>query len=269
MRPPTHPAQDGATFVHVHKWTDGRGGWLSSVGVLLAEPPAPGAPPGAPPRVANALLGATNASLVPGLLARAGAASRAPLLVYIDANATLGGAPPLPPAGVAIGRPVVLVGLQSLPTSIDLGMAVNQLNETGSPYGNVTFVGLALENTAPGDAATATVAGPFSIAISNNLWAAYYNRCAAGPALSSGSRRLGTNGVDAGPRLPPPGCHMPSSHTEPRTPQPCPNPRHPRSVPNSVRLALFNVTMVLPSESEMAYVTVGRQRGGCWALRRC
>jgi hypothetical protein len=192
--PPCGPTQDNATFIHIHKWTNDRNGWLHSVGVLLAAPPGTPDPLELPPPlVANAVLAATNATLVPALTLHAGALSRAPLLVYVASNVSLGLAPPLPASGVVVRRPLVIVGLQSLVTSVDLGMVVNQLNETGSPYSNVTFVGLALENCAPGDAGSAIVAGPFSIAISNNLWAASYNRYAAvrggggrdGPAVRS------------------------------------------------------------------------------------
>ncbi|KAF8060547.1 D-xylose 1-dehydrogenase NADP(+) 2 [Scenedesmus sp. PABB004] len=202
---------DNATFVHVVQWADERTA-VSSVGFLLqAAQPAPGVPvppplgPLAlpPPHVRGAVVAATNASLVPALLAYAPLATPAPLLVYVTANVSLGARPPLPPGGVPVNRPVVFVGLASAVTSVDFQMVVNQLNETGSRHSNVTFVGLTLENVAPGDAVTSGIAAPFSIAIANNVWAAFYNRTAA----------------------------------------------------NEVRLALFNVTMVLPQESEMAYVT--------------
>ena len=158
---------DGASFVHVQSFEspDGRTG-LRSVGVLLAA--GAGA---APANVAGGAAGATNVARA--LEAAAGAATPAPLLVYVAANASLGARAP---AGIAIRRPVVLVGLQSLPTSLDFMMDVNQLNETGSRTANLTFVGLALENLAPGDADTSAVAAPFSIAVTNNVWAAFYNR---------------------------------------------------------------------------------------------
>lgn len=130
-----------------------------------------------PPLVKNCLVTATNSTLVPSLIANAAAVTPQPLLVYITTNVSIGAFPSLPATGVPINRPVVFVGLQSLVTSIDFQMVVNQLNATGSQYSNVTFVGLALENLAPGDATTSTVAAPFSIAISNNVWAVFYNRC--------------------------------------------------------------------------------------------
>eukprot|EP00882_Tetradesmus_deserticola_P018865 GHRQ01020267.1.p1 GENE.GHRQ01020267.1~~GHRQ01020267.1.p1 ORF type:complete len:154 (-),score=54.63 GHRQ01020267.1:116-577(-) len=100
-----------------------------------------------------------------------------PLLVFITTNVSLGVNPALPPGGLQFNRPVLLVGLQSVVTSVDFGMVVNQLNLTRSIYSNLTIVGLVLENLAPGDAVTSAIAAPFSIAIINNLWAAYYNRC--------------------------------------------------------------------------------------------
>jgi hypothetical protein len=46
-------------------------------------------------------------------------------------------------------RPVILVGLFSRPTSVDLGMAVNQLNAT-APHASVVWQSLFLENAGPG-----------------------------------------------------------------------------------------------------------------------
>eukprot|EP00878_Enallax_costatus_P021540 GHUV01022807.1.p1 GENE.GHUV01022807.1~~GHUV01022807.1.p1 ORF type:complete len:199 (-),score=39.82 GHUV01022807.1:293-889(-) len=130
------------------------------------------------PYISNCILGATNSTLVPALLTNAAKETPQPLLVYLTTNVSLGVFPKLPATGVQINRPVIFVGLQSLVTSIDFQMAVNQLNETGSKYSNVTFVGVVLENLAPGDTVTGAVAPPFSITISNNVWAAYYNRWA-------------------------------------------------------------------------------------------
>jgi hypothetical protein len=166
--------QDNTTFVYVHEWSDGRT-QLSAVGLLLQTQPRP-ASPLAPLVVKNSIIAATNSTLVPALMMHAAAVTPQPLLVFITTNVSLGALPPLPPGGLKFNRPVLLVGLQSLVTSVDFEMVVNQLNLTGSKYSNVTFVGLVLENIAPGDAATSVVAAPFSIAISNNLWAAYYNR---------------------------------------------------------------------------------------------
>lgn len=170
-----HPAlQDDLTFLYVHEWGDSRT-QLSAVGLLLqTQQPPPSLLASAV--VGNCIIAATNNTLVPALMRHAAVVTPQPLLVFITTNVSLGAYPPLPPGGLRFNRPVVLVGLQSIVTSVDLGMVVNQLNLTGSKYSNLTMVGLVLENIAPGDAVTSVVAAPFSIAISNNLWAAYYNR---------------------------------------------------------------------------------------------
>jgi hypothetical protein len=46
-------------------------------------------------------------------------------------------------------RPVILVGLFTRPTSVDLGMAVNQLNATAQ-HASVVWQSLILENAGPG-----------------------------------------------------------------------------------------------------------------------
>jgi hypothetical protein len=173
---PRNRQQDNSTFIHIHQWSDGRT-TLSSVGVLLRVPDGTPNPLNLPaPLVRNCLVAATNVTLLPSLLLHAAVTTQQPLLVYVTTNVSLGAHPPLPAIGVAVRRPVVFVGLQSQITSVDFGMVVNQLNETDSPWSNITLVGLVLENLAPGDAVTSAVAAPFSIAISNNVWAAYYNR---------------------------------------------------------------------------------------------
>jgi hypothetical protein len=176
-------AQDNATFIHIHAWSDGRTS-LRSVGLLLQDRGAGAAAAASSasqavhlPRIANALPAMTNSSLVPALLAHAGIPTAAPLLVYLAANTSLGAAPPLPAGGVRVARPLLLVGLASLPTSLDLQMVVNQLNETGGGHANVTFAGLILENLAAGDAETGPYAPPFSLTITNNVWSVLYNRC--------------------------------------------------------------------------------------------
>lgn len=167
--------QDNTNFIHIHHWSDGRT-LLHSVGLLLGSPAyEPGAAP-ALPSVKNCLMLSTNTTLLPALIPHAAVATPLPLLVYLTSNLTIGQHPPLPTGGIIIKRPVVFVGMQSLLTSIDFEMVVNQLNLTGSHYSNTTFVGVVLENLAPGDIVTSAVAAPFSIAITNNVWAVLYNR---------------------------------------------------------------------------------------------
>eukprot|EP00878_Enallax_costatus_P026520 GHUV01028464.1.p1 GENE.GHUV01028464.1~~GHUV01028464.1.p1 ORF type:complete len:333 (-),score=57.80 GHUV01028464.1:91-1089(-) len=167
---------DNSTFIHVYDWSDGVT-TLKSVGLLLQQTDdASGKLGPSPALTENVVLAATNGTLVPSLMAHASIVTKQPLLVYITTNVSLGLNPQLPASGLAINRPVVFVGLQSLVTSIDFQMVVNQLNETGSTYSNVTFVGLVLENLAPGDSESSALAAPLSIAVSNNVWAAFYNR---------------------------------------------------------------------------------------------
>lgn len=169
--------QDNSSFLHIHHWTDGKT-TLDSVGLLLETAALQNSLQLPSPHISNCILGATNSTLVPALLTNAAVATPQPLLVYLTTNVSLGAFPKLPATGVLVNRPVIFVGLQSLVTSIDFQMVVNQLNETGSKYSNVTFVGVVLENLAPGDAITTALAPPFSIAISNNVWAVSFNRWA-------------------------------------------------------------------------------------------
>lgn len=158
-------------------WSDGRT-TLRSVGLLL-QTAAEAADPAqlTAPLVDNCIVTATNSSLVSALVSQAAKVTAQPLLVYITTNVSIGVSPKPPSGGIAINRPVVLVGLQTLPTSVDFQMVVNQLNATGSNYSNVTFIGLVLENLAGGDSISSAVAAPLSIAISNNVWAVNANRC--------------------------------------------------------------------------------------------
>jgi hypothetical protein len=54
---------------------------------------------------------------------------------------------------IPIRRPILLLGMVSAPTSVDMGMVVNQLNVT-PPFGQITWQGLVLENLAPGESVT-------------------------------------------------------------------------------------------------------------------
>jgi hypothetical protein len=169
--------QDNTNFIHIQHWSDGRT-LLHSVGLLLGSPAyEPGSAP-ALPSVRNCLVLSTNTTLLPAIIPHAAVATPLPLLVYLTSNVSIGQHPPLPTGGIIIKRPVVFVGMQSLLTSIDFEMVVNQLNLTGSQDSNTTFVGVVLENLAPGDIITSAVAAPFSIAITNNVWAVLYNRYA-------------------------------------------------------------------------------------------
>jgi hypothetical protein len=70
-----------------------------------------------------------------------------PLAIRVTSNVTLG---PGLTAAVSIQRPVILIGMTSAVTSVDLGMEVNILNVT-SPGAQLHWQGLVLENLAPGE----------------------------------------------------------------------------------------------------------------------
>jgi hypothetical protein len=87
-----------------------------------------------------------NTTLIPTLMRDAAVASPDTLLFRVVSNITLG---PGILRSIPIRRPILLYGMVSAPTSVDLGMVVNQLNVT-LPHGQITWQGLVLENLAPG-----------------------------------------------------------------------------------------------------------------------
>lgn len=91
---------------------------------------------------------ADNKTLVQTLQRDAGINTTQPLLIRLVQNVTLG---PGITQSILIRRPIVLLGMVSAPTSVDLAMVVNQLNVT-LPYGKITWQSVALENLAPGEA---------------------------------------------------------------------------------------------------------------------
>lgn len=160
----------------MHHWSDSAT-TLQSVGLLLQPTDgSSGIPGNTQTLTGNYVTAATNRTLVPVLLQSAAVVTPQPLVVYITTNVTLGANPQLPANGLAINRPVVFVGLQSLLTSMDFQMVVNQLNATGSAYSDVTLVSLVLENLAPRDSDSSALAAPLSITVSNNVWPVFYNR---------------------------------------------------------------------------------------------
>jgi hypothetical protein len=87
-----------------------------------------------------------NTTVIPTLLQDAGTTSQQLLLVSLIANVTLG---PGISNAIPIRRPILMLGMVSALTSVDLGMVVNQLNVT-PPFGQITWQSLVLENLAPG-----------------------------------------------------------------------------------------------------------------------
>lgn len=98
----------------------------------------------------------------------------APFLVYLSSNVSLSTSK-IKVRALAINRPLYLVGKTTDYTSIDFGMEVNTL--VLGPLGSVTFNQLVLENLAPGDTASAALAGPYEVLMSYHLWAVAFNRC--------------------------------------------------------------------------------------------
>lgn len=118
---------------------------------------------------------ATDQSTLQAVL-QSGAAVRtaAPFLVYLSSNVSLSTSK-LKVRALAINRPLYLVGKTTDYTSIDFGMEVNTL--VLGPLGSVTFNELVLENLAPGDTASAALAGPYEVLMSYHMWAVVFNRC--------------------------------------------------------------------------------------------
>eukprot|EP00883_Tetradesmus_obliquus_P006895 jgi/Sobl393_1/17454/SZX64266.1 len=114
-----------------------------------------------------------NSTLVPTLQQKAAVSTQQALLVIVPFNVSLGRG--LAAGAIQVRRPVILAGLFSRPTSVDLGMVVNQLNVT-APYSSFVWQSLILENAAPGDAVSAITAPPFSTAVTVNVWAIYCKR---------------------------------------------------------------------------------------------
>lgn len=128
--------QDGKSFLHIAAWEGRRviahSVTLISGGCLLADATAyadfAGAMSAAGQDDCN-VRAVTNATIIPTLLSYGSLPAPRPLLVLVTANVSLGFG--LKAGSIPINRPVVLAGLYSVPTSIDMYMVVNQLNATG------------------------------------------------------------------------------------------------------------------------------------------
>jgi hypothetical protein len=163
--------QDGSSFLHIPEYTDKSltlrsvtlisGSCKAEAADVFLQPAAtPDFVPAAPPGGCNVRT-VNNASLIPTLLLDAAVSTDQPLLVLITANVSLGQG--LRAGAIDIRRPTAMTGLWSVPTSVDLGMVVNQLNVT-TPYSKVFWQSLYLENAAPGDAISSIMATPYRCA---------------------------------------------------------------------------------------------------------
>jgi hypothetical protein len=167
--------------VHVPYYADEQTAAVS-VGLLLGSPGASPADLAGPRPLPgrNFVLAADQATLVHVLQVSGATATPLPLLVYLSANVSLGGAA-MRGAALAVARPLLLVGKATDVTSVDLGMEVGSL-VLGARWGALTVSRCALENLAPGDARAAALAGPHALGMSFNLWAVAFNRCARAAA---------------------------------------------------------------------------------------
>jgi hypothetical protein len=101
-----------------------------------------------------------------------------PLLTVLTSNVTLspvtcGSAWPV--GGLAIRRPLLLVGSSMQHTSIDLGMQVRQIVLAGESA-DVTLYNVVLENLAYGDEGSSRSAEGSSIFMPSQLWAFHFKR---------------------------------------------------------------------------------------------
>jgi hypothetical protein len=120
-----------------------------------------------------------NATAPAWLEAVGGKDTPTPALLYITANISL---QPARFAGgsVDVLRPLNLLGLSSVNTSVDWQMGVNQIDLTGGPQGSVNFTCLLLENNGYGDAQSSQYAAPFSVQGILNAWPVMFDRWRGG-----------------------------------------------------------------------------------------
>jgi hypothetical protein len=181
--------QSPGSWLHIVNW-QGPGVQLASV-LLVCEDcwrdsaSIPQTPAGVAavadkwPRLASGggvAVGNVNNATAPSWLEAVGdKETLAPALLYINANISL------QPSRFANGnvdilRPLTLLGLSSVNTSVDFQMGVNQLDLTSSPRGSVNFTSLVLENNGYGDTQSSQYAAPFSVQGILNVWAVQFDR---------------------------------------------------------------------------------------------
>jgi hypothetical protein len=128
--------QNNKTFLHIAAWVSKQSS-VHSVTLISGSYSAANASDYMPftgallPADANTgcnFRAVNNASIIPTLVNVGGVQTPEPLLVFVTSNVSLGSG--LKVGAIPINRPVVLVGLYSVPTSIDMGMVVNQINAT-------------------------------------------------------------------------------------------------------------------------------------------
>jgi len=146
--------QDNSSVLNVPYWTDGitEVFSLTLVSGPCILPNSLGSPWNQSLQQFPSIVGcnvrtADNNTLAATLLRDAANSTNQPLVVRLVTNVTLGPGLLQP---IPIRRPVVLLGMASAVTSVDLAMMVNQLNVT-LPRGRMYWQSLVLENLAPGE----------------------------------------------------------------------------------------------------------------------
>jgi hypothetical protein len=117
---------------------------------------------------------ATNSSLVPILITAGSVSTPQPCLIYVASNITLGPTA-VPSEGIAVNRPLYIVGLSSSNTSVDFQMMPNQMR-LHEPHSNVTLDFIVMENLGYGNEDTVKLAGGIDVHITANVFAVLYNR---------------------------------------------------------------------------------------------
>jgi hypothetical protein len=254
---------DGRSWVHVNRFSGG-GVSATNYAVVNAASPAAG---GIAARTPSYALAVTNATIVSVLAAAAAVETPEPFLIRLSENATLWPRADWPAGGVAVLRPIVIVGQTLEVTSLDLGNCAGCASLLGR-WSNVTFDSLVLENLGYGFPSNPN-ATTYSVISSTNIWFFNATRWVAGPGRvgpafgglwgreqRSRSRLEGVEGARGGVQRQRQQRHSPLAARQPcpHPPPPPPPPPHPspaRTPRREPRMVLRNCTLVLPLAREV------------------
>jgi len=123
-------------------------------------------------------LEASNATVVQLLQRYATIDTPQPFLMYLMDNTTLWPRGDWPAGGLAIKRPVHIVGWSDKTTAISFGYGVGRASLTGR-WSNLTLDSLVLEHLAFGEPGPASSTNVHSAVSATNLWFFDTTRCAA------------------------------------------------------------------------------------------
>jgi hypothetical protein len=124
---------------------------------------------------ANYAMEASNTTIVQLLVKHATVATPEPFLMYLTDNTTLWPRSDWPAGGLAIKRPVYMVGWYDIPTALDFGMGAGRARLEGR-WANLTLDSLVLENLGYGDPDDASGAS-YSAVAATNMWFFNTTRC--------------------------------------------------------------------------------------------